>query len=429
MQINGEAIVRSDNDIRITGVKIINQTNNAYETYNNKYTKETTSMFVTLPSNSSITYEVEITNKSDKKYSLTNIEILSNTNNNITYEISANKYDIYESNTVSKINIFIKNDTDDFEEEILAIKFTFKESQATFLAGSLFNAKIKQLATNDNSVTHLTSDTEINKIVRASELNVTIDDSYIISTADSTVPIYAWYDSGIIYYYSKINELFLNADSSYMFYNLTNLDDISFDNINSSKVISMQKMFQNCFNIKNLDLSNFNTSNVTNMSQMFYACKELEEVNVSSFNTSNVTSMYQMFTNNEKLKKLNLDNFDTSKVVSMQRMFYYDYKLTELNISNFNTSKVENMLDMFANCSSLKELDISTFNMNKVTSLNTNGFGFLIGMSSLEKLKTPKVYPNGLSITLPKTLYDENSNSYTILDSTSPIQTWLKVNE
>ena len=82
LQINGDLVVRSDNDIRITNLSIKESTGGAYETYNSKYTKNTTSMFVTLPSNSSITYEVEITNDSSDDYSLTNIEALNNTNLN-----------------------------------------------------------------------------------------------------------------------------------------------------------------------------------------------------------------------------------------------------------------------------------------------------------------------------------------------------------
>ena len=63
LTIEGQAIVRSDQDIRITNISISNTTNGAYETYNNKYNKDVTFMYVKLPSNSSITYEVEITNK------------------------------------------------------------------------------------------------------------------------------------------------------------------------------------------------------------------------------------------------------------------------------------------------------------------------------------------------------------------------------
>lgn len=86
--INGDAYVRVDKDIRITGVKLIEQTNGAHETYNCDYSKDTTSLQVALPSSdSSITYEVIITNKSDEDYVVTNIQEQSYLNNNVNYEI------------------------------------------------------------------------------------------------------------------------------------------------------------------------------------------------------------------------------------------------------------------------------------------------------------------------------------------------------
>ena len=105
LQIMGEAIVRSDNDIRITNVKIETQSNGAYETYNNKYTKDTTSMFVTLPSNSSITYEVEITNKTEDEYKMNRLEEISNDNSNITISSVMTNKVIFESDKITKYTI------------------------------------------------------------------------------------------------------------------------------------------------------------------------------------------------------------------------------------------------------------------------------------------------------------------------------------
>ncbi len=56
LQISGDLVVKSDNEIRVTNISVKDFSNRANETYNNKYTKNTTSMFVILPSDSSITY-------------------------------------------------------------------------------------------------------------------------------------------------------------------------------------------------------------------------------------------------------------------------------------------------------------------------------------------------------------------------------------
>ena len=103
-------------------------------------------------------------------------------------------------------------------------------------------------------------------------------------------------------------------------------------------------------------------------------------------------------------------------------MFAYSSNLKSIKFGkNFNTSNVQNMWSMF-NSTKIEILDLSSFDMTKITDTRN----MLYGMSSLQELKTPKVYPNNLSITLPKTLYDSNNNAYTILDSTSPTETWLK---
>lgn len=125
LQISGEAIVRSDNDIRVTNVKVLSQTNNAYETYNSKYTKDTTSMFVTLPSNSSITYEVEITNKTDDEYKMNRLEEISNDNSNITISSVMTNKVIFESDEITKYTISLNNNTNNEEKINLNYKYNF----------------------------------------------------------------------------------------------------------------------------------------------------------------------------------------------------------------------------------------------------------------------------------------------------------------
>ena len=59
MMINGDAILRVDEFIRITDLKMLNMENEGYETYNSQYSKNSTNMYVSLPKiNSTVTYEV-----------------------------------------------------------------------------------------------------------------------------------------------------------------------------------------------------------------------------------------------------------------------------------------------------------------------------------------------------------------------------------
>ena len=77
------------------------------------------------------------------------------------------------------------------------------------------------------------------------------------------------------YYYAEPEKVYLNADSSLMFY--------------------LWYGEQKIKNFLELDLSGFNTSNVTNMSQMFARMSNLTTLDLSNFDTSQVTDMSGMF--------------------------------------------------------------------------------------------------------------------------------------
>ena len=125
LQIGGDLIVRSDNEIRVTNISIKESTGGAYETYNNKYTKDTTSMFVTLPSNSSVTYEVEITNKDSYGYIVDEIETLSNTNSNIDIDIELKENDLIDNNSIKTYIYSFTNNNDTEQTSTLVLKYAF----------------------------------------------------------------------------------------------------------------------------------------------------------------------------------------------------------------------------------------------------------------------------------------------------------------
>ena len=73
-----------------------------------------------------------------------------------------------------------------------------------------------------------------------------------------------------------------NEDSSYIFYNFSNVTSINFNNkYDTSDVISMHYMFAYCSNLKDIVLSQFDTSNVTNMMGMFFSNCSIESLDVS----------------------------------------------------------------------------------------------------------------------------------------------------
>ena len=107
LSISGEAIVRADSDIRITDVTLMTTNNGAVEIYTSNYSKNDIQLFVNLPINSSITYEIEITNNSEFDYYLSSLDF--NENDSIDYEISTKIYDVYHHNDVQSFQVTITN--------------------------------------------------------------------------------------------------------------------------------------------------------------------------------------------------------------------------------------------------------------------------------------------------------------------------------
>ena len=211
-----------------------------------------------------------------------------------------------------------------------------------------------------------------------------------IENEDSECEIKLWTDPNTesVYYYTEPEKVYLNTDSSQMFYSgygsekIKKFLELDLSNFDTSNVTNMHYMFFDISNLTTLNLSSFNTSNVTNMRYMFSGMSNLTAINLSSFNTSQVTDMSYIFSYMFKLTSLDLSNFDTSKVTNMGSMFYYMPELTTLNLSNFDTSKVTNMSSMFYYMSKLTTLDLSNFDTSKVTNMRD----MFSGMSNLTAL-------------------------------------------
>ena len=158
-------------------------------------------------------------------------------------------------------------------------------------------------------------------------------------------------------------------NTSNWFGGMENLEEIqNIENLDTSRVISMNFMFGYCSSLVNLDLSSWDTSNVTDMSDLFRDCSSLESLNLSGWDTSNVTSMYRMFLRCNNLSDLDVSEFDTSNVTSMSMLFCNCNSLTDLDLTKWNTENVSGMMQMFEGCTSLTTLDLSNFNTNNVLS-------------------------------------------------------------
>ena len=223
-------------------------------------------------------------------------------------------------------------------------------------------------------------------------------DTKVVSTADSDVPAYVWYDAATqsILWYSDEDTAYANEDSSYMFNdvgdNTSGMNLIDTAGINTSRVKNMSYMFHSSkWTIKKINLAGFDTSNVEDMSYMFgcYAYSpswSVDPIDLSSFNTSKVTNMQGMFSGSY-LPSIDIRHFDTSNVTDMSYMFQDLKKATSLDLSGLNVKKVSNIQSTFSGNTNLQSLDLNGWeldsitsmyglfnNLPKLTSLNLNSF-------------------------------------------------------
>ena len=261
--------------------------------------------------------------------------------------------------------------------------------KAVMTEGYDFNAKLKALETATNKIEHFKKST----VAPAISMNaVNIEDE------ESDYEIKLWLDPAdkTAYYYTEPEKVYLNEDSSKMFYTeyvnkIKNILDIDLSNFDTSKVTNMHGMFYRMSKLTTLNLSNFDTSKVTDMSWMFNGMSSLTTLNLSNFDTSKVTDMSYMLWDINNLTTLDLSNFDTSNVTDMQYMFRGMSSLTTLNLSSFDTSKVTNMQGMFCDMSNLTTLDLSNFDTSKVTDMR---YMFYLYDHDISKDKLETIYVN-----------------------------------
>ncbi|MBF1034770.1 MAG: BspA family leucine-rich repeat surface protein [Candidatus Nanosynbacter sp.] len=177
-----------------------------------------------------------------------------------------------------------------------------------------------------------------------------------IEDEDSDYEIKLWLDptDKTAYYYAEPEKVYLNTDSSKMFYDMRNFTILNLPNFDTSKVTNMQYMFSDMTKLTTLDLSNFDTSKVTDMKYMFNEMYSLTSLNLSSFNTSNVTDMSCMFAHMFRLTSLNLSNFNTSNVTNMGWVFAFNGSEKIYVNNDFNTSKLTNFSNMFKESKKLR---------------------------------------------------------------------------
>jgi len=121
LSISGEAYLRKERDVRVTNLKLTSISSGGYEVYNNKYSKDTVSMFVNLPKNGTATYEIEIKNTSSADYFLKDLISLTS-----DYELlDFNVYEVFSPTSTKKVHVKIRNNATTSKTIEAGLMFTF----------------------------------------------------------------------------------------------------------------------------------------------------------------------------------------------------------------------------------------------------------------------------------------------------------------
>ena len=305
----------------------------------------------------------------------------------------------------------------------VAINYTQIKSsditKATFKTGWEVSTLMNDLSDKfEDNIYHVGFSNNTRAFLRSETLE---DDSNIISTEDSDVPIYMWYEEsdelydkeyydentdetyykhyGNIYWYSEAQVVYLNEDSSFFFnhecdthgyylddnyemteednentYSFAYLKDLSgITSISTSKVKNMAFFFYKCYYTPDYKMiENWNMSKVEEMDSMF-SYSTINNINfLSNWDVSNVTNTSQMFFYAVNIVDLSpLEEWDTENVTNMSDMFAY-VSMTNLNaLSNWNVSSVENMSGMFERCFVLTDATaIENWDVSNVTDMS-----------------------------------------------------------
>ena len=312
-----------------------------------------------------------------------------------------------------------------YSKKILVTAITnYVPTSATFIPGPDVNNAIRNA--------NIGHDVEFFKKSNVAPANLAT--ATVVSTADSDLPIYLWYDQvqKTIFWWSNADTVYANEDSNLMLANIndnaTLMQLIDMRGINTSRVKNMHHMFWtkdgltkhinldefdtsnvedmgymfstpyennsttaidpidfSRFDTRNvkimpgmfagshlpsIDIRNFNTSNVTNMEHLFNGLKKVTDLDLSGLDVKRVNNIGSLFARNPGLISLNLSNWQLDSVHDMSYMFTQLYDLKTLNLTGFTTKNVVDMNHMFNGCQHLTSLDLSSFDTSQVTDMN-----------------------------------------------------------
>ncbi len=233
------------------------------------------------------------------------------------------------------------------------------ESTAVLATGNDFNTKFKSVA----------GSTAITKIVfgKASDYpgitggtNIDAANAGKIKMIKSGSTIYVLSDATICF----------NPASDFMFQNMSTVQNIVFDNIDTGAVRTMQRFFEGCSALKDLDLSLFDTKNVLDFGGFLRYCKAITtkdaEHAAACIDTSKARDIGGFFTDCTGITgALDLSAMSCAKTETMASFLSGCTNITSVDLTGFTKApSIYNASNMFSTCKSLKTIYTSgNFNL------------------------------------------------------------------
>ena len=387
LTIGGTAKMQGVWDVRITNIQLSRKTGLAKDN-SHKYENLSASFQTeTLAPGDMLEYTVSVSNRGNIDAKVSEINATLDGPEAIKYTVEGiKKGDIIKEGVTKEVIITIKFDENatvipSNKTSTLNINFTCIQNTQNVPIENLtvYKTRMKKAEKSPSETTNFfdgpIARNKIKKITFYDTLNVEGYSNNFDISEDSSEKVLAWYKTDSTGYYElaigQDGGVIANPNMSYYFQQLTALEEINLEKLDTFGVITIDHLFYNCKSLKMVDVTNIDTGNATNMSHMFYNCSSLTSINLSNFITTKATNMSNMFYNCNSLTELNINNFDTSNVSNMSRMFYGCYRLTKLDLTNFNTSKVTNMALMFTGCAGLTKLDLTKFDTRNLTNMQS----------------------------------------------------------
>ena len=399
LNITSEAVFRVEESIRITDIKLVGSAFNGIENYNSSYSKDRIKTGITLnEANSSITYQVTITNTGNVPMNLSSLENINYNNDGITYELNEKLPYMINKGEEKSIEITYKwNSYNELNKNLdSVIKFNFIKAESVLAKGT-DNATFVNNSSFDRSkiesIKFMPTIDAPSSAIEVWDASLNKDGSVMAYTLDNdSNDLYELYIAG--YGEIKLSEAYhLFIDFS----NVITLESLSL--LDTSDVTTMSNMFRNCSKLAGeIDLSHFNMQNVTSVEQMFMNDGKITTLKLNNWDAPKLTKVYEIFQwckmasiemNNfnapvlsdvsdmfgngrlANIKSISINNWNIPSVTNLYRMFYGCSKLTELNIEGFNAPSATNVANMFYGCSSLAgTLDLSNFDTSNVTNMS-----------------------------------------------------------